>query len=86
MYKLMFFAPDGEYVTEGEFDNNADAVKRWNNIGSRWIFYPIGAIFKDGELNIFPEELLEVDIEHATIEGFSDALKRNQEYLKTVLA
>lgn len=45
MFTLEFYAPDGENVTEGEFKTVDEALERWANIGSRWIFYPIGAIF-----------------------------------------
>ena len=45
MYTLEFYAPDGEHVKEGEFENVKDAIERWQDIGSRWIFYPMGVIF-----------------------------------------
>lgn len=44
-YTLEFYAPDGESVKEGEFDNLDEAIERWQDIGSRWIFYPMGVIF-----------------------------------------
>lgn len=44
MYNLIFIAPDGQHVTEGEFNTIEEAQERWANIGSRWIFYPFGAI------------------------------------------
>lgn len=44
MYSLKFIAPDGELVSEGEFDTIEKARERWANIGSRWIFHPFGAI------------------------------------------
>ncbi len=54
MYKLLCFAPDGSYVTEGEFDEIAEANRRDNDLGSRWIFYPIHVIAKDGEIVMGP--------------------------------
>jgi hypothetical protein len=45
MCSLEFYAPDGEHVVEGEFDTVEEAIERWNDIGSRWVFYPIGVIF-----------------------------------------
>jgi len=48
MYSLEFYDPDGASVREGEFENAEDAIDRWNNIGSRWIFYPMGVIFTSG--------------------------------------
>lgn len=47
-YTLEFYAPDGASVKEGEFDNLEEAIDRWQNIGSRWIFYPMGVIFTPG--------------------------------------
>lgn len=48
MYSLEFYAPDGASVTEGEFETIEEATDRWNDIGSRWIFYPIGVVFTPG--------------------------------------
>lgn len=48
MYSLEFYAPDGAHVKEGESDNLEELIDRWNNIGSRWFFYPIGVIFTQG--------------------------------------
>jgi hypothetical protein len=45
MFTLEFYAPDGENVREGEFQTIDEALERWADIGSRWIFYPIGVVF-----------------------------------------
>ncbi len=40
--KLYLFAPDGDFVTEpGEFDSIEEFWDRVNDLGSRWIFYPL---------------------------------------------
>jgi hypothetical protein len=39
-YTAIFFALDGQFVTEGEFDSIEEAWDYINNSGSRWFFYP----------------------------------------------
>lgn len=57
-YTLEFYAPDGESIREGEFTDLQEALERWWNIGSRWIFYPIGVIFTEkGKVKAAPEGL-----------------------------
>lgn len=44
-YALVMIAPDGENVTEGNnFPTPAAAWQRCNDMGSRWIFYPIPVV------------------------------------------
>ena len=40
-YQLACLSLDGDKVTEGQFDTVNDALDRSENMGSRWIFYPI---------------------------------------------
>lgn len=40
MYKLICMSFDGEYITEGEYQTEAAALERSDNMGSRWYFYP----------------------------------------------
>lgn len=40
MYKAIAFAPDGAFITEGEFKTIEQAWNRINDWGSRWYFYP----------------------------------------------
>ena len=40
-YTLRCIAPDGAFVTEGEFATIQDAWNRAFDMGSRWFFYPI---------------------------------------------
>lgn len=47
MYKIIAFAPDGDYIIEGEFENVPDAWNRVNEWGSRWFFYPITGVLKN---------------------------------------
>ena len=46
-YSLYCFAPDGEYVKEGDFESIDAAWNRSNEMGSRWIFYPIHIVAED---------------------------------------
>jgi hypothetical protein len=56
MYSLEFYAPDGEYVVEAQSDNLDELLERWANIGSRWIFYPIGVIMTPkGQVKVAPD-------------------------------
>jgi hypothetical protein len=43
-YTAVFAAPDGAYVHEGTFDTTDEANEYVSNVGSRWIFYPLGMI------------------------------------------
>ena len=48
MYKLLLMTADGEdYVTEGEDLSMEDTLTLSEDIGSRWIFYPLHFIIKD---------------------------------------
>lgn len=56
MYRLEFYAPDGDNVLEKEFDTVQEALDRWADIGSRWFFYPIGVIFTPkGRVKVAPD-------------------------------
>jgi hypothetical protein len=56
MYTLEFYSPDGDSVREGEFESVDDAINRWYDIGSRWIFYPIGVVFTPkGRVKVAPD-------------------------------
>jgi hypothetical protein len=46
MYTLKCFSPDGQSVTEGEFKSIGECWYRSNDMGSRWIFYPIHVVTK----------------------------------------
>lgn len=43
-YLAILFAPDGEYVTDFERDTKQEVWDEVNNMGSRWIFYPIAFV------------------------------------------
>lgn len=48
-YALHMLAPDGEFITEGSnFPTIEAAWERANNMGSRWIFYPIPVVTGPG--------------------------------------
>lgn len=58
MYTLEFYAPDGASVKEAESEDLQELLNRWENIGSRWFFYPIGVIFtKKGKVKEVSDEL-----------------------------
>lgn len=59
MYKLYFIAPDNEYVIEGEYTTIEEAIYNWQNIGSRWIFYPFGVITTQKGFIVLTHELLQ---------------------------
>ena len=48
MYRIVLFSDDYEdYVTEStEFSSLSEAVNFLENMGSRWVFYPIPFIFE----------------------------------------
>lgn len=60
--KLRCIAPDGEFVTEGDFPSIEQAWERSNDMGSRWFFYPIHIVTgKDRILSVphgMPKEWL----------------------------
>jgi hypothetical protein len=48
-YHLKCLATDGEMVTEGrDFDSVSQAWERANEMGSRWIFYPVRVVTTEG--------------------------------------
>jgi hypothetical protein len=49
-YELRFYAPDGEWVKDSESDEISELWKKMDDIGSKWIFYPIPVIVCDGEI------------------------------------
>jgi len=46
-YRAIAFAPDGDYITEGEFKTVDEAWERINDWGSRWFFYPFTGVVKN---------------------------------------
>ena len=40
-YKAVLFHPDGEYVTDFRCDTKDEVWCKINDMGSKWIFYPI---------------------------------------------
>lgn len=52
---LVCIAPDGEFVTEGRnFTSVDEAWKRYNEMGSRWIFYPIPVVTNGDKILAVP--------------------------------
>ena len=46
-YKAILFSPDGDFVTDFHSDNKDDVWNSVNNMGSKWIFYPIVFVATD---------------------------------------
>lgn len=45
-YQAILVAPDGDYVTDHEYETPDEVMEAINNQGSRWIFYPFAAVIK----------------------------------------
>lgn len=43
-FRLICMAPDGAFVREGEHKTVSDAWNRFNDMGSRWVFYPVSFV------------------------------------------
>jgi len=56
-YKAILFAPDGDFVTDFYSDNKEDIWDSVNDMGSKWIFYPIVFIATDKTIVDTPEGL-----------------------------
>lgn len=77
MYTLEFYAPDGASVKEGEFEAVERAIDKWDDIGSRWIFYPIGVIFSQkGRVTVASEGM--EHLEGSYRKRFEQAIKEMQ--------
>ena len=48
MYKSIHFSINGDYVTDNERDTVTEVWDAVNNMGSRWIFYPLPFVIKSG--------------------------------------
>lgn len=61
-YKLLLLTPDGEdSVTEGDGKGWSieDCIEEWDNLGSKWIFYPYVFIIIDKGMNrVFNSQLI----------------------------
>jgi len=57
-YRAIAFAPDGEYITEGEFKTVDEAWATIADWGSRWIFYPFTGVVKNKRVLSICEELI----------------------------
>jgi hypothetical protein len=86
MYTTLCMAPDGEFVTDGEFETKEEACENSAEMGSRWIFYPFHFIVKKdyGMLNkhvLVAGELLE----HLEGKTINTARKYIKEYAEVLL-
>ena len=46
-YRAILFAPDGDFVTDFRSDTKEEVWDKVNDMGSRWIFYPIVFVATD---------------------------------------
>jgi hypothetical protein len=53
-FDLLCFTVYGEMVKEGSFYSTEDAWERNNDMGSRWVFYPIRVVARNGIIVDFP--------------------------------
>lgn len=77
MYKAILFAPDGDYVTD--FTNTDTKQEVWdkiNDMGSRWVFYPICFVAK--KIIVDTPEGLE-HLKGKTIKQISEHLKNTDQ-------
>lgn len=56
-YKAILFHPDGDYVSDFYRDTKQDVLDELENMGSRWIFYPIPFVSTDKTIVDTPEGL-----------------------------
>ena len=82
-YKAIAFAPDGEYITEGEFETVQDCWDRINDWGSRWIFYPFTGVVKNKRVISFCDILPELS--NKDIKTIQKALKKDGDALYQLL-
>ena len=55
MNQLIVIALDGNYQIEGEFGSIEQAWNRAADMGSRWYFYPLSVVAKNGVIIDTPE-------------------------------
>lgn len=57
-YKAVLFHPEGDYVTDFRADTKAEVLDSLDDMGSRWVFYPIAFVASDrGRIVWAPEGL-----------------------------
>lgn len=56
-YCAICFAEDGDFVRDFHNDSKENVIKEIENMGSRWIFYPIVCVATEKTIVEAPEEL-----------------------------
>ena len=56
-YKAILFHPEGDFVTDFQRDSIEDVWREIENMGSRWIFYPIVFVATEKTIVDCPEGL-----------------------------
>lgn len=49
-YRLIFMSFDGSYITDFYSNDLTELQNKWENIGSKWIFYPFGFILSGNKI------------------------------------
>ena len=79
-YSLIFMSFDGEYVTDSK-DSDLDVLlHNWENIGSKWIFYPFSFILSGKKIIETGQGLIRMSDKKA----YSELMFKNR-LLKTVI-
>ena len=82
MYTLRCFALDGDSITEGKFKTIEEAWKRSEDMGSRWIFYPIHTVATDTTI-VDAGYFLDF-MKRKRIKTFSQFVKDNTEFIESL--
>ena len=98
MYKLLCFAPDGEFITERDPDNEDGLFKTvddvWDaaaNLGSKWYFYPLCFAADENNRIVEAPDALQwelngvIDAGQLTAYHLADWLERHQEKVIRIL-
>lgn len=56
-YQAVLFAPDGHYVTDAHHDTIEEVQNEINDMGSRWIFFPIAFVATENTIVGTPDNL-----------------------------
>lgn len=86
MYKAILFSPDGEdYVTDFERKTKEEVIEAIDNMGSRWIFYPIVGIIRSDSRATIPNKRINIEggifdnLNGIAVKSLMAFIKANQE-------
>jgi hypothetical protein len=78
-YSLIFMSFDGDIVTDKTSENIDELIYEWENIGSKWFFYPFGFITSGEKIKISGDGLIRMRDK----KSYSDLMFTGRE-LKTI--